>query len=77
MADHPVIILTVLGGLAAGGVIAVMHVVCSRIRHDVSMHELRRRVTELQSEVANRERDQKEREFYVGVIQDDASDLAA
>ncbi|GMV25013.1 MAG: hypothetical protein AMXMBFR58_10440 [Phycisphaerae bacterium] len=63
MPDFPLFIWTVLGVCAFAGLLGSGYLVASLIRNETSVHDLKRRVAELQWEVAERAREQREREI--------------
>ncbi len=71
--DFSFTIWTILCLIAFGGILAAFHLVTCLTRNETALHDLKRRVAVLQLEVAERAKDQREREMFI----DEATPVAA
>lgn len=63
--DFPLAIWTILAAVAFAGLLSCFHLIASLTRNEVSVHELKLRVAELQWEVAERVKAMREKEMFV------------
>lgn len=63
--DFSSTIWMILALIAFGGILASLHLVTCLTRNETALHDLKRRVAVLQLEVAERAKDQREREMFI------------
>ncbi|HLO40587.1 MAG TPA: hypothetical protein VK176_06150 [Phycisphaerales bacterium] len=70
MPEFSTTIWAILGVVAFAGVLSALHLIACLTRNETSLHDLKRRVAVLQWEVAERVKDQREREMFIDEAMD-------